>query len=400
MSQRSSHSKIRVVTLVDSLGTGGGEQLAAQTTALLDPDRFERTLCVTRRDSDAESPEYIDSTTEMLRAAGVRIVRLRRASATNVFAWLPLLRLLRRERIDVLHSHKFGANVWAAIVGPLARVPVIVAHEHSWSFEGKPVRRFLDRELIARASNLIVAVSREDRRRMIEIEKIPPEQIVVVPNGIGELAPPTGSDVLSELGIPHGAPVVGAVSMLRPEKGIGELIRAAALLKPEFPELRILVAGGGDLALYEALIADLELGDTVHLLGVRTDVPDLLGAFDVAVCCSEREGSPLSVIEYMAASLPMVATQVGGIPDLIGDGVEGLLVPPGNPPELAKAISTLLRDRPRAAEMGRRARERQSREFTLQATVARLEEVYEHELIRVTGNSPDNDRKQRRSALA
>jgi glycosyltransferase involved in cell wall biosynthesis len=385
MPHSSSPEKIRVITLVDSIGTGGGERMAVQTTSLLDPDRFERTVCVTREPSEEESPEYISATAEELQSAGVRVIQLGRRSRTNVYAWRTLLQILCRERVDVLHSHKFGANVWAAVLGSLAHVPVIVAHEHSWSFEGRPLRRLLDRELIARASTVILAVSSEDRRRMIEIEKIPPDRVVVVPNGILDFPPATGRDVLTPLGIPLGAPVIGAVSMLRPEKGIDVLIRAAAMLKPDFPALRVLVAGDGDRATYEALIRSLRLDDTVHLLGVRTDVGDLLGVFQVAVSCSEREGSPLSVIEYMAAARPVVATRVGGVPDLINDGVEGLLVARRDPAALAAAIGALLRDRARATEMGRKARERQNREFTLQATVTRLEDLYQRELIRAVG---------------
>jgi glycosyltransferase involved in cell wall biosynthesis len=388
MTRSHSREKIRVVTLVDSIGTGGGERIAVQTTALLEPSRFERTLCVTREASGAESAEYISAMAEKLRSASVRVIQLRRRSRTNIYAWLPLLQLLRRERIDVLHSHKFGANVWAAVLGRLARVPVIIAHEHSWSFEGRPLRRLLDRELIARFSTVVLAVSREDRRRMIEIEDIPPDRVVVIPNGIPELAPSTGRDVLTPLGIPLGAPVVGTVSMLRPEKGVDVLIQAAALLKPDFPALRVLVAGDGDRATYEALIGDLGLDDTVHLLGLRTDVADLLGAFHVAVNCSEREGSPLSVMEYMAAGRPVVATRVGGVPDLITDGVEGLLVQRHDPAALAAAIGALLKDPSRATEMGRKARERQNREFTLQATVSQLEDLYERELIRAAGTTP------------
>ena len=396
MTSSRSPKKIRVVTLVDGIGTGGGEQLAAQTTALLDPDRFDRTLCVTREPLAEESPEHIRATAETLRAAEVRIVQLSRRSTANLYAWLPLLRLLRRDRIDVLHAHKFGANVWAAILGRLAHVPVIVAHEHSWSFKGKPLRRLLDRELIARACSVILAVSREDRRRMIEIEGIPPDRVVVVPNGILELPPATGRDVLSPLGIPPEAPVVGAVSMLRPEKGIEVLIRAAALLKPEFPALRVLVAGDGDRGSYEALIRDLQLDETVHLLGVRTDVPDLLRVFQVAVCCSDREGSPLSVMEYMAAGRPVVATRVGGLPDLIDDGVEGLLVAPGDPAALAEAIGALLRDRPRAAAMGRNASERQGREFTLQARDGQTDS----RTIRTRADVGGKRHRQRSSGLA
>ncbi len=368
--------------------------MAVLTTALLDPEHFERTLCVTREPDEVEAPEYISAATERLTSAGVRVVQLHRRSRWNLAAWLPLLKLLRREHVDVLHSHKFGANVWGALLGRIAGVTVIVAHEHSWAFEGKPLRRFLDRELIARASSMIVAVSREDRRRMIEIEGIPPDRVAVIPNGIPDLSPSTSHDVVIPSDIPRGAAVIGAVSMLRPEKGIDNLIRAAALLKPSFPALRVLIAGEGDRSPIEALIHDLALDDTVHLLGLRTDVPALLEAFQVAVICSDREGSPLSVIEYMAAARPIVATRVGGVPDLIDDGVEGLLVARRDPAALAAAIGSLLRDPEHATEMGRRARERQSRDFTVQATVTRLEQLYVRELDRVASFKTDGNRRR------
>ena len=125
---------------------------------------------------------------------------LKRTSARQVWAWWPLYRLLRRERIDVLHAHKFGSNLWGTAIGRMARVPVIVAHEHTWSFEGQPLRRFGDREVIARGSSAFIAVSQEDRRRMIEIEGIDPEDVMFLPNGIPAPPPPTGADVRAELG--------------------------------------------------------------------------------------------------------------------------------------------------------------------------------------------------------
>jgi glycosyltransferase involved in cell wall biosynthesis len=114
----------------------------------------------------------------------------------------------------------------------------------------------------------------------------------------------------------------------------------------------------------------------VVLLGARTDVPEVLAALDVAVCASHWEGSPLSVMEYMASGLPIVATAVGGVPDLIEPGVHGLLVAPGDPVALAGAVARLLRDPAAARAMGRRARERQRREFDLGVMVRRLERLY------------------------
>jgi glycosyltransferase involved in cell wall biosynthesis len=254
---------------------------------------------------------------------------------------------------------------------------VIVAHEHTWSFEGQPLRRFGDREVIARGSSAFIAVSREDRRRMIEIEGIDPEDVIFLPNGIPAPPPPTGADVRTELGIPPDAPVIGTVSVMRPQKALDVLLRATRTLLDEFPSLKVLIAGEGDEreALVE-LTQELGIGDNVLFLGVRTDVPDVLAALDIAVSTSDFEGSPLSVMEYMEAARPVVATRVGGVPDLIDDGVHGLLVQPQDPAAFAAAVARLLHDPDRAAEMGRRGQERRRAEFDIDVMVKRLEELY------------------------
>ncbi len=368
---------MRVVTLVDRLGTGGAERLAIQTTTRLDPERFDRTLCASRRFDVAISKRHVANALADLEAANVRVIGLKRTSARQVWAWWPLYRFLRRERIDVLHAHKFGSNMWGTAIGRMARVPVIVAHEHTWSFEGQPLRRLGDRELIARGSSAFIAVSREDRRRMIEIEGIDPDDVMFLPNGIPAPPPPTGADVRAELGIAAEAPVIGTVSVLRPQKALDVLLRASRKLADEFPGLRVLIAGEGDRRFaLEDLAQELGLQDTVMFLGVRTDVPDVLAALDVAVSTSDFEGSPLSVMEYMEAARPIVATRVGGVPDLIDDGVHGRLVEPQDPDAFAAAVGELLRDPAKAADMGHRAQERRRAEFDIDVMVRRLEELY------------------------
>jgi glycosyltransferase involved in cell wall biosynthesis len=371
-----------VLILIDRpITTGGGERVASVLAAMLDADRYERVLCSTRS-TPAQTFE------EELLERGVRILVLERTSKVAFWAWWPLVRFLRRERIDVLHAHKFGSNLWGSILGRLSRVPVVIAHEHSWSYEGQPLRRFLDREVIARNAEVIVAVSREDERRMVEVERIKPSAIRFIPNGI-----PTperkNHDLRAELGLPHGTPVVGTVGQLRPEKALEVLIEAAKRLATQFPDLKILVVGHGPVEdELQRLVAVAALEETVLFLGRRNDVPDVLAAIDVAVCCSDHEGSPLSVMEYMAAGKPVVATMVGGVPDLIKDGEHGLLVPPRRPAELADAIAALLSDRERAQMMGESARLRQQEEFTLDAFVRRVEDLYE-ELFSQTGRAKD-----------
>jgi glycosyltransferase involved in cell wall biosynthesis len=378
--------KLRVVTLIDQLGiTGGAERLATEVVARLDAARFERTLCVSRWTPREERDPLIAPRVRALREAGVRIVGIRRRSRWAVWAWAPLLSLLRTERIDVLHSHQFGSNLWASILVRVAGTPVLVAHEHNWSFEGQPVRRFCDRHMIAPRAGAFLAVSRETRRAMIELEGIEPERVRFVPLGIARPPATAGGDVRAELGIDDGAPVIGTACTLRSEKALDVLVRAGAALVEDFPDLRVLIAGDGpDRERVEALIRELGLGETVTLLGSRGDIPDFLRALDVAVCSSDWEGSPLSVMEYMEAELPVVATRVGGIPDMIDSGVEGLLVQPGDPEAIAGGVARLLLDPDEAAEMGRRGRKRRRAEFDLDVTARRIGELYE-ELYEATG---------------
>ncbi|HKP92035.1 MAG TPA: glycosyltransferase [Thermoleophilaceae bacterium] len=371
--------RLRVLTLVDRLGTsGGGEKLAMRIATRLDRERFESWYCASRWSGGEPATEAGRRAVEELRSAGVHAIGLGRQGARSLTGWGSLVRLMRRERIDVLHSHKFGSNAWGAVLAPLGRVPVFVAHEHTWSYEGQPVRRFVDRELIARRSAAFVAVSREDRRRMIEVEGIAPGDVTFVANGIDAVPAGDRERVRSELGIPDGAPLLGAVAVLREQKGLDVLVRALSEVLRDVPDARLAVAGEGpERASLEALAAELAIGPRVMLLGNRSDVPDLLAGFDVAVSASWFEGSPLAAMEYMDAGLPIVATRVGGMPDLIDDGVHGRLVEPGDAEGIAAAVVDLLRDGERARAMGERARERRRAEFDLDGTVRTLESMYE-----------------------
>jgi glycosyltransferase involved in cell wall biosynthesis len=374
--------QIHVLTLVDHLSTtGGAERLALEIATRLEPSRFRSTLCASRFEITPAAAEQERYALERMREADVDFLPLGRHRRGQMLPWRHLAAYLRRERVDVLHAHMFGSNLWGTVLGRLTNVPVIVAHEHTWSFEGEPLRRVLDRELIGRWSDAFVAVSREDRRKMIEIERIPAERIRFIANGIAPEAPTPGRDLRAELGLGPG-PLIGAVGSLRAQKAYDVLIRAAARLRDDHPDLHVLIAGDGpERPRLQALVRELGLGEVIAMPGRRPDIPDLLAELDVAVCASHFEGSPLAVMEYMEAGLPIVGTRVGGVPDLIEDSVHGLLVEPGDPAGLATAIHELLSDRARALTLGSRARERRRREFDVDVVVGNVEALYEELLL-------------------
>lgn len=374
--------RLRVLNLVDLIGTtGGAEKFARVLTTHLDRSRFEPTFCVTRWE---HLPEHEPALAE-LRDAGVPFIGLKRQSRFQLRPWRELTAAMRDWRVDILHSHKFGSNVWGALLAPRLGVSVFVAHEQTWSFQGHRLRQFLDRNLIARRADAFVAVSSEDRRRMIGVEGVPESKIRVIPNGIATPSPPDPyRDVRGLLGLGPDQPVVGIVAKLRRQKALDVLIRAVPLLREATPSVAVLIVGGPAVGVKEGeeerlrgLTRDLGLSDELRFLGDRSDVPDLLDLFDVAVLCSDYEGSPLSIMEYMEAGKPVVATRVGGVPDLVEDGVTGLLVDPQDPDGLASAIVSLLRDPDRAARMGRAGRELRRRSFSIEGTVRRVEALYQ-----------------------
>lgn len=369
MSEVASRQRLCVLTMIDGLMTAGAETVATRIALALDRDRFESIICSTR----PSAAQHV----EAARAQGIEVLELGRRSKVDVWRWRPLVRLLRSGRVDVVHAHKFGSNLWAALLKPRTRLPVLLAHEHSWSYEGT-LRRIVDRELIGRRADAIVAVSPTDRMRMIELERIPAEKVVFIPNGIPDL--PRGDDqrVRHELGLAASDWVVGTVCGLRPEKGLETALRALSRLAPERPQLRFVVVGDGPQRPRLERLAD-EFGVRALFLGHRRneEMPDLLAAMDVLVCSSRFEGMPLAVLEWMAAGKAIVASRVGGIPAIVEHGRDAVLVPPRDHAAFADEIARLLDDPGERQRLGEAARRRQREAFRFDQTVALLESLYE-----------------------
>jgi glycosyltransferase involved in cell wall biosynthesis len=370
-------ARLRVLNLARDAGyggIGGAEILVFEFAARLNPERFASYLCTTRAPELGRRALALRETAQ-LNAAGVGVLALERESSWSIAPWSRLYVMLRRERIDVVHAHMPRASIPGSVLARLAHVPVIISHEHGSILYGHPVRRFLDRNIVGRFSDVVLAVSEWDREKIIRLEGISPVRVQVFRNGI--LPFPDGTRELRGELAPAGAALIGAIGRLDPVKGYDDLIRATRVLRDQGRAVRCVIAGvGPDQDRLERLIGDEDLGDEVKLLGLREDVPELVHAFDVAVMSSHSEGAPLAVIEYMAARAPIVATAVGGVPELLDDGVHGLLVAPRDPSSLAGGIARLLDDRALAHQLGDAARARQQAELDLDVTVKRLEALY------------------------
>jgi glycosyltransferase involved in cell wall biosynthesis len=363
--------RLRVLTLTDIAGDmGGAERFAVGVATHMPRDRFEPWVCSTR----ATNP----SAAQVLDELGIPHTDLDRKAKWDVHRIWGLAELLRRERFDVLHAHKYGSNFWGTLVGRACGVPIVLAHEHTWSYEDDPLRVWLDRHVIGRLATRFVAVSDADRDRMVKIEHVRREKIVVIPANayIPSSTSPDG-EIRAELGLTADTPIIAVVAILRPQKAISVVLRAHALLLARVPTAHLVIAGSGECRpSLEELGRELGLDGRVHFLGPRDDVDSILRAADVAALSSDFEGTPLVVTECMASNTPLVATAVGGVPDLIEDGVTGLLVPPRDPAALADGLARLLTnpaERERlAAEAGRRLSH-----YTIDALTARVCDLYE-----------------------
>jgi glycosyltransferase involved in cell wall biosynthesis len=371
-------ARVRVLFLINKLGEqGGAERFTLGLAAHLPRDRVEPWVCVTR--------DATEGALQTLRAADVPCIVLGRHTRWESHRMLGLVRLLRQEHFDVLHTHMFGSNLWGTVIGRLAKVPVLIAHEHTWSYEGNPARAWVDGNVIGRLATRFVAVSAPDAQRMVDHEGVPAKKVVVMPTAYVPRNTGNGN-IRAELGLDDATPLVGTAAVLRPQKAIDVLLDAFALVLKRVPAAQLVIAGDSVMRkdgtrdplrqTLEGRARDLGIKTSVHFLGVRDDVDAILRAVDVAALSSDFEGTPLFVFECMAHDAPLVATAVGGVPDVVEDGVSGVLVPRRDPRALADALTELLADPGRRASMSAAAAER-LRNFTIDSLASRFADLYE-----------------------
>jgi glycosyltransferase involved in cell wall biosynthesis len=362
--------RLRVLSVLDSpTDQGGAERFALGLVSHLPRDRFEPWVCSTR----FATPEA----SEALADAGVSHISLGRSGKLDVHRLGGLAMLMKMGRFDVVHAHMFGSNVWGTVLGKLSSVPVIIAHEHNWSYTGGFMRRMIDRHLIARYATRFVAVSESNRSRMIELEGIPAEKVLVLPTAYIPHRETAPTDIRAELGLAPDARIIGVAASLRVEKALEVMIGATGQLLKTFPDVHLVIAGDGpQREVLHAETASSGLSGHVHFLGERRDVTPILQTVDVGALSSDWEGMPLFVLECMVTGTPVVATNVGGLPEMIEHDRTGLLVPPRDPAALAQAIGALLADPERGRRLAQAAQERMDG-FTIETVAHRFADLYE-----------------------
>jgi len=330
---------INVLYIIHSLTWGGAENQVVTLAPALSSDRYTIHVCCLQR-------EGVQA--DALRARGIQVVSLNMRLRYWPIAVYRLYRLIERLKPQIVHTHLYDAGILGRLVGKLAGVPVILTTEVGMTVWKKRHHLLLER-FVNRFTDKMIAVSEDIRQRRIHLEGVSPEKIITIPAAVDiERFSRMNSreQVRTELEIETSSPVIGTVARLVAAKRLDYLLEAARVVCEAVPQARFLIIGDGPLREeLEDQAMQLDLAPKyVRFLGNRQDVTDFLSAVDIFALSSEREGLPVSMLEAMAASRPVVATQVGGIPQVIQDGHNGLLVPPHDPASLAKAIITLIED--------------------------------------------------------
>jgi glycosyltransferase involved in cell wall biosynthesis len=365
-------TSFKVIHLVEDLKIGGAERVIADIALGLDRKKYDaRVWCVTRGGETAAE----------LGQKGIDVQVLGISSYRNPLNTFKLTRQLKAARPDIVHTHGYFASVIGRIAARRAEIPVILAHVHSTYWEYKKRHITIERKL-SRFTHKIICCSRAVENFVKNTEKITDNKTIVIYNGVDEERfSPLKSlpSIRAEWGMDEETAVVGTVSSLTPHKGHEYLIQAASLVLDTLPAAKFLIVGDGPLRQrLEDQAKDLNIHPAVIFTGTRKDIPEMLSLMDVFVLPSHiREGLGIAIIEAMAAEKPVVATDIGGIPEVVNDSETGFLVDPGNPEALSKAIIELLQNPQRAKIMGEKGRNRVKEMFTTKKMLSDIEKLYQ-----------------------
>lgn len=371
---------IRILHLIEALGLGGAERrLSADLRHLSEDPRFLNHVCILYNDT-ALAPE--------LEAANVRVSRLGMRGIYDAWKGVWQLRsVLREVKPDILHTQLFGADLYGRILGRLSGCRVVSTFQSSVHEPTNPYlfsrkRRALDR-LTSHLVDRFVAVSEFVKASIVKQLGIAPEKIDVIHNYVdfesfSKVDSARVSSLRQAFGFKEETKVLLTVGRLDPPKGHAYLLEAFKEILQENRDVRLLVVGEGPAeSSLRRLADDFRLNGSVFFLGLRKDVPELLGLSDIFVLPTLSEGFPMTLLEAVAFRKPCIASRVGPILEVLEDGVTGLLTDPASARQIADAIRLCLRDAEEARRIGERAYDRARQKFDTLMAIGKLKRFYE-----------------------
>ena len=365
---------IRIAFVLHVMQVAGAEMLVAETIQRLDRRIQPTIFCL----------DAIGSLGERLRSQGVEVLCLNRRPGRDWWVAWRMARALRERDIEVIHAHQYTPFFYAALAKLLRRgKPRLILTEHGRHYPDvvSALRRTVNRLLLDRLADAVNAVCGFSADHLARLDGFSARRIEVIENGIDIDRYRSVSDRLAlrrRLGLDPTRRYIAAVARFHPVKDHATLLRAFALVAAARTDVDLLLAGDGALrADLTSLVERLGLAKRVRFLGVRSDVPDLLQAVEVFTLTSLSEAASLTLLEAMAASLPVVVTDVGGNPEIVRHGKEGLLAPRGDAEKIAAALLNLLNDPATAAAMGAAGRRRVEERYQLSQTIEAYWRLYQ-----------------------
>jgi sugar transferase (PEP-CTERM/EpsH1 system associated) len=384
--------RIKVLHVIDSLGIGGMERVIIDVVNGLDPAVFAQTVCCISRKGEAAH----------LLPKGAACIDLGKGANGDHLMPLKIARVIREKQPQIIHTQSWS-GIDTAIAMMFERSPRLVHSEHGRNLpyiHFEPLIRKVARRCLYHRADAVFAISSEVRDFYCRETGFPVDRMRVIPNGIDprridESAGSNRRDVRGELGICDDDFVIGTVARLDQTKDTMTLTRAFTQLyrSRQEPKLKLLVVGDGEKKVeIQNYVNEQRLSNRVIFTGLRHDVPRLLGAMDLFALSSLSEGIPITVLEAMCASLPVVATNVGALPELVEEGVTGFLVEPKDIPALAERFSRLYQRRELARDFGLTGRRKVEREFRLEQMLKRYADLY----LSVLENGSDTKTRSRK----
>lgn len=369
--------KYNIVYMIDGLGWGGAERLMIPILSNIDRQRFNARVCVLQeKDNNPVANE--------LREIGITVDMLPVRYLRDLSAIPRIIRYLREVEVDLLHAQLEFSTILGGIASKHLDIPSvvtlhsIVAHKeglkskfHSM-FEDFILRNFVDR---------VISVSEETQRFYLKAAKLSDKKSCVIYNGIDinkySADLPDSLHVLREFDIPPNAIILTTVAVLRKLKGIQYMIQAMPAILSVNPQVYYLVVGGGEY--FEVLQEEVKkyhVEKNVRFVGIRKDIPSILAASDLFILPTLTEALPTVLAEAMAAGLPIVASYVGGVPEMVHDNINGKLVAPADPKMLEAACLALLKDTESLHQMGKAGRKIVEEKFNIKTQVQHLQNLY------------------------
>ncbi len=365
---------IKIAFVIDKLNTGGTENQLVKLIEHLDREKFHLSL-ICLRESDRIAEFHLPCERILL-----DVPKLCSINGVRKLIWLA--RFFKKKQIDIVQTFFIDGNIFGIIAGKLGGVPQIVSSRRDLGFWYNKKLLYILR-LIDKCVDRYLVNSKSVKRTMIKFEGVKPEKIDIIYNGV-DLEPFKGinqelrEETRKKLGVYSDEIVVGIIAnMNRTVKRVDLFIKAAAEVHKYHKDVSFIVVGEGELkAGLIALANELNIHGKTKFVGLQTDIIPYLSIFDVAILCSDSEGFPNALLEYMAAGVPAVSTRVGGNTELLGQDGAGIIVPPGDHQALAEATRNLIRDKQLRNTIREQALYRVNSNFSLQSMLKNTELFY------------------------